>query len=54
MKKLLDVKTAAQLLSVSKTTIRRLIAEREIKSVKIRRSLRIPVEGIEKITRGTR
>lgn len=47
--KLLRAEEAADMLSLRVSTIRRMILERQVPTVKIGRSVRIPQEAIEKI-----
>lgn len=47
----LTVVEAAERLGVSRTTIYRLLGDGELKSMKVRRSRRIPVDAIERYER---
>jgi excisionase family DNA binding protein len=49
-KKLISIGQAADALSVSKDTIRRLIARQQIKSVNVLRRVMIPVAELERLT----
>ncbi len=51
-KKMMSVASAARILNVSQTTIRRLIRDLKIQSVKLRRTVRIPAKEIEQIVGG--
>lgn len=50
---LLTVREAAKLLSVSQLTIRRMISDGRLPSVRIGRLVRIPYRTIEEMTNGT-
>lgn len=50
---LLSIRDAAQMLSVSSSSIRRLIARGKLKPVRLWRHLRIPIQQIQKLAQPT-
>ncbi len=53
-KRLLRVKTAAEVLDVSRAYAYRLVQEGHIPSVRIGKSLRVPIDGLEEYLAGLR